>query len=84
MLVIDGGVALIKATATMDNGKLEYDFDVSDLAPGMHTLMVTTNTPDGVTTGAVEQLFIRELTNTEIGSKEDADITEESGLCYRR
>ena len=68
MLVIDGGVALIEATATMDNGKLEYEFDVSDLAPGMHTLMVTTNSPNGVTTGAVEQLFIRELTDTEMGS----------------
>lgn len=68
MLVIDGGVALIEATATMDNGKLEYEFDVSDLAPGMHTLMVAANSPNGVTTGAVEQLFVRELTDTEIGS----------------
>ena len=68
MLVVDGGVALIEATATMDNGKLAFDFDVASLAPGMHTLQVAANTPDGVTTGSVEQLFVRELTDLEIGT----------------
>ncbi len=49
-------------------GIVHWEFDVSELAQGIHNIQVQTVTPSGAATGLYESMFLRTTTDTELAS----------------
>ena len=64
LLYVDGHL-MTDATATLSNGKLLFDFDVSQFSPGIHIYEVKAITPSGIVTTSATGMFVRDLTTAE-------------------